>query len=778
MRNFNIVWAKLVIRFRLHCIFLCVLMVGLSPLSFNGLYHDNSPESYFLPGDQKLDDFDRFVDLFGEPEYLVVAVSAKDHEKDVFSAGTLKVVDEITQYLDAQESVLKVSSLSKYEYTYNDGMLHSDEVIENIDAGALEYNKVRTIMASERIAKGYILSEDFRHTQIMARTEYKPGDIAHHIALVQGLNTFLDKKNYQNDGYRISLSGTPVVNDQFQSVTTSDMTWINPVIVLVLISMLYLVFRTPVAIFSTLGVLGLSILFGISIQGIFGWPFTAVNSAFIPATIILAVCNTVHMLVDYFLCREKGLSPPEAAEKSTAELFFPILFTCVTTAIGFFALSYTELSPVKEFGYQASLVTLVVFFMVLVFLPSVLSFIPWTPSAKVNANGYLRRRFIVNIIPNLTYKYRVLIACFGCGCVLVGVFGAMFVSVDSATENYFKQSNQFRQDSYYFNEVFGGSRSLELVVDSGEAGGVNNSDVLREVAALQVYLERFDVTGTSMSVVDFYKQIHKMLRDGDEQFFVIPENRKLAAQLLLAYENTGAEEDLSNLVDWDGRFIRITIPVESMSDSETANLLYDINAYLDREYSELDIFLTGSVVMSNAQSQYANQGMLKSFCIALLFISVCLFGLFRSWKYSFIAVTASITPILLTASIVSALGISLDLGTMLVGAMTLGIAVDDSVHMLCRYLDAKRNGMSVDRSIVFAMDRSGRAIIFSSVILVLGFGVMLFGEFIPYIYVGAFSASIMGLALVSDLLFVPALLYIFDGKDERENVGLTEEKYA
>jgi len=172
------------------------------------------------------------------------------------------------------------------------------------------------------------------------------------------------------------------------------------------------------------------------------------------------------------------------------------------------------------------------------------------------------------------------------------------------------------------------------------------------------------------------------------------------------------------------------------------------------------------MVMFNAQDKYTGEGMFRSFGIALLVVSLFFIILFRSIKYGLLSIIPSVLPILIAGGVVGLLGISLDLGSMIVGAMTIGIAVDDAIHVMNRYLAAKEAGHNTHDSIHKAMTESGRAVVYSSIILVLGFSVLTFASFIPIMYVGIFGAMIMLLAVLGDLIFLPAILYLVDGEEE------------
>ena len=163
---------------------------------------------------------------------------------------------------------------------------------------------------------------------------------------------------------------------------------------------------------------------------------------------------------------------------------------------------------------------------------------------------------------------------------------------------------------------------------------------------------------------------------------------------------------------------------------------------------------------------YISQGMAQSLLIALSVITIFFIILFRSFKYGILSIIPSVLPIILAGSVAGWLGISFDIGAVSILAMTMGIAVDDAIHVMNRYLMAKRAGASTQHSIQRAMNESGRAVVFSSIILIFGFGVLAFASISTVVYVGLFGAIIMSLALIGDLIFLPAILYLIDGSED------------
>ena len=773
MNQFSQAWALWVTTHRKLIILLSLILLIAAPLSFGRLYHDNSNENYFVEHDPNLLSFNKLTDLFGDPEYLVVGVPARAEDSDVFSTSTIQMIAEITEFLEDHRHVTQVRSLSKYQYTHDDdGMMDTDDLFEDVDALTDEpqlLEKAREIMRGEVLALERLVTKDFQHTQIVARSTYIPGENTHKVELVHELQQFIAEKGYREDGHTLHLSGDPVIGERFETLTQRDMAWINPTMAVIILFILAFVFRSFSGTLAPLVVILSTMLLVTSLQGILKWPFTAVNSALIPTVIILSIGTAVHVLVEFFQFRRKGDDPIKAVQHTVADLFFAVLFTCITTSLGFIALSVTELAPVREFAVLAAVSPLIIFILCMTTFPAVLTFIREQPRGAVKDNSNSKVSQFLTFIPVFVSNKRRILAAAGFLLALFSFYGVSKITVDANIANYFKQGSWVNESLTYFNDKFKGISNLEIIVDTGEDGGVKNPEVLQRVAEMQAAFKPMKETGKPTSVIDFYKQINKALNEDDEAWFKLPTSREMAAQFLLLYENTGADEDLSDLKDFNDRFLRVQIPVINMDESKATALMRDINTMLAEDFSDLNTELTGGIVLNNAQNVYVNNGMFKSFGIAILVIGLCFILLFRSFKYGLIALIPSIVPILLTGGLVSMAGISMDLGTMIVGAMTIGIAVDDAIHLMSRYLLMRRRGNNVHDSIRYAMNTSGRAVLLTSLILVSGFSVMLLGSFVSYIYVGLFSAMIMSFALIGDLIFMPAMLYVVDDSPKKSS---------
>jgi predicted RND superfamily exporter protein len=772
MNRFKLAWARFVVTKPWPIFGMSGLLMLLAVMTIvtKPIPYDNSNEMYFLPNDPSLLAFNRLTDLFGDSEYLSIGLQARAQDKDVFEVDTIHLIDSLTQMLEEHDVVTQVRSLSKYQYTHNDdGILATDDLFEEPDAVTFQdLANARLIMINERLALDTLISKDFMQVRLLARTEYRAGDNSHKVQVVSDLVNFIKDQGFEEQGYKIHLAGVPVIGERFETLTKEDMAWINPTMALVMLIILFITFRSVTGTLIPWLVIGFSIVSVSGIQAYLGWPFTAVNSALVPTLIIIGMGVSVHVLVEFYHFRGKGLEPKNAAYETITHLFQPVLFTALTTSIGFIALAITELLPVKQYAYLAAMGPLIIFLVAMTCLPALLSFVPWLPKKTQTAFKQDLVGRITQSIPAFTFNNRLPIVFIGGTALLFSLFFVSKIKVDSNFITYFKQDSWITQDMHYFDEHFKGISNLEVMVDSGIDEGIKAPAFLQRVESLQDYLESLEVAGNTNSLLDFLKQIRQAVSDDNPDFFILPDSAQMTAQLLLLYENSGPDEDLSDLKDFDQRYLRLTVPVINMPASKMTALLIQIEQELARNYSDLSVEITGPMVMYNVQNRYINEGMFNSFSIALLLIGLSFFVLFRSVKYGLIALVPSIVPILMAGGVVTLMGISLDLGTMIVGAMTMGIAVDDAIHVMSRYLLARSQGASVHQAIDRAMNESGRAVVFTSVILVVGFSVMLLGSFIPYINTGLFSAIIMGLALVGDLIVLPALLFMIDGKKDKQ----------
>lgn len=771
MAAFIHAWAEFVIARRAAILVATLLLLPLIILTGGTIPFDNSTQRYFLSDDPALIDYDSLYENFGDNEYLLVGIEAGDGERDIFTADALVALAAISDFLDFHPHVTQMRSLSNYQFISGDqDALRTDYLIDDIYSLAsdpIEITRVQEILAEEELALGTLITEDYRHTRIAARVEYSPDSSALKVELAQDLYAFIESEVAPSDAYKLHLSGYPVANEQFESLSANDTSVLIPIMIVVMIAVLYLSFRSVVATVVPWLVIAVGLLSVLEIQYYIGIPHTTIDSAALPSTlIIIGIGLSVHVLLEYFHFAIAEGAGKQAAAQAIRAIWLPAFFTAVTTSAGFLALSTARLLPIREFSVLGAIGPLLLFLFALTSLPATLSYMTNLPAntKHVLQNGFLTH--LTSKIPDFVRQQRIRILAIGALFVLFSIWNLPNIRVDTNYITLFKEDNPARQDIIYFDDTFRGMMTLDIVLDSGAAEGVKNPTFLEDVASIQAWLEQRPNLGPINSLTDFLKEINQALNGDNKELYQLPDSREAAAQFLLLYDSAGPNEDLSDIKDFENRLTRLVIPVVNMPASEMQQELDTITAYMESNYPHLDPMLTGTMALLTAQQIYTAESMVESFLIALTVIVFFFIVLFRSVKYGLLSVVPSVVPILLAASVASSMGVLFDQSAVLVFAMTMGLAVDDAIHVMSRYLVYKRDGASTHHSLKHAMGESGRAVLFSSMVLVFGFSVLTLGSFTTVVNVGLFGSVIMFLALLGDLIFLPAILYVVDGADE------------
>ena len=766
-------WSNQVIKNRVFILIFTVLLViaSIFSVSKNPIGVNNSNEMWFLEGDPTLLAHDKMRDLFGSTESLVVGIEARPKDRDLFTLETIKMIEEIHAMLEEHAVVEKVDSLARYQRTYNrDGIVATDYIFEDIETledNLVQLDAARIAMQDENLALDTLISEDFRHTRIIARTEYVVNGLDHKLKVVTDLRNFINEMGYLERGYDIKFGGQPVLNERFTVISNSDAAWLNPTVAAIMMIVLGLVFRSLTGILAPWIVIITAVTIMTGLQAYLGYNITPVNQALIPITMLLGMACTVHVMSEFYSLRTVSkLTASDASKELIKNLFKPIFFTQFTTSIGFAALYVTKLSPVREFSLLATILPMIIFILSMTALPAALSFLSRLSSATKKAydNDWLTS--VTSSLPNFSYKNRFSILAVGVLFISVSFFSATYIKVDTNIFKFFKSDLKISEDLRYFDKEFKGSSNIDMMLDSESEEGIKEPGFLVKLDALEAFLEKQDKSGKIVGYLDQLKQIRKAFSDNKQEFYKIPDSKSMTSQLLLLFENSGPDDDLSDIKDFDEQFTRITLPTINMDASEYNQFLDDMMQTINKDFPDLNVTPTGPMVMFQAQNEYTDKGISQSFMLSLTFISVVLFIIFWSIKHGAIAVFPAVVPIVFAGGCFAMLGKDLNLGSLIVGAMTMGIAIDDCIHVVSRYKLARSQGSSVEHSIKRAMTESGRAIITTSLALVVGFSTFLFARLVPMIDIGWLTTVIFTLALLGCLLFIPALLFIFE-KEEK-----------
>lgn len=709
---------------------------------------DNTIESYFLKDD--LDGYNRFLDQFGSDEIIVVAFE----DADIFTPENLDLVRYISDKLEAMPHVRRVLSLTASKIVYGDAeAVHFDPLYDEKLVAAGDLDTIERRALDDPIARGTIISRDTRKTAIIAEIDHIIGEFDYKVALLESVRKLLAEDARVN-GKRFYVGGAAVLDDAVFRYTERDQTLFLPLVVLVTIAVILFLFRTALLAALPIGVVVLTAVWSYGLLALLGFSVNVITTILGPLLIAVGIADGIHVIADY---RQELARAPvaklDALERACTELFVPCLLTSLTTALGLLSLLSADLVPVREFGLVASVGVLFALVITFTLIPVILSLTP----ASTPRHAASRTDFAPWLAWLASWHKRKAIAVLiVCGVALVPALYALpRLEVGPNTLDYFKPGDPVRTQTEWIDANLGGTASLEFFIDAGQPGAFLQPELLRKIAALREYLRGIPGVTGAYSLVDLVESLNKAYHDGDQGEFRIPSSSAAIGQQLLLLEGS---RDLESFVSSDYATGRVMTRVELRASQVLAERMPEMvakaRALLGRD---VRVEPTGLVYLMNRMETYLLDSQMRSFLIAFAVITLCIIIMLRSIRLGLLAMIPNVLPVLFTLALMVPLGIPLDVGTIMIAGVALGLVVDDSIHFLSRLQQERGRGTHTAGAIHEAMGRAGRPIVYTSFVLALGFLVLSFASFNPVIHFGLLSAVVIALALVFDLVVLPAI---------------------
>ena len=598
--------------------------------------------------------------------------------------------------------------------------------------------------------------------------------------MVSDVRTVLDK--YKSSA-EIFLGGVPMITVDMIDYIQSDIEVFGLLILMFLVIALLVIFKNPQWMFISMicCVVGLLIMTGV--LGYMSWPVTVVSANFVALLLIFSLSITVHLTVRY---RELVKLYPDKDHSSLVKMtmrdkFEPCLFTTITTMVGFGSLLIAGIRPVIDFGWMMLISMGVIFILVFNLFPALLSlFLKIDHDEKKEKSHLLTKAFA-----NLVIRKPLQIIAFFTIMFAISISGITKLTAENQFIKAFKEDTEIFQGLTVIDSKLGGTTPLDIIIeadpdffndddeemiqddffdevffeedDEYDIGGDSywyNSYRLKTIEAVHDYLESLNEAGKVISF-DTTMDVLETLNDGDEidTFFLSVLYKKVPEDVKEALFDPYLSED--------GNQLRISFRVfESYPDLQRGELLKKIKHDLSNEIGLKDsqVKLTGMLVLYNNVLESLITSQILTIGFVFVAIMMMFLFLFRSIKFAVIAVIPSVIASSSVLGLMGLMNIPLDIMTITIAAICIGIGVDHSIHYVHRFREELSNDADISIAVHKAHNSTGQAIYFTSVIIILGFSILAFSNFIPTIYFGLFTAFAMLLALFANLTLLPVLL--------------------
>ncbi|MDD0853446.1 MMPL family transporter [Halobacteriovorax sp. GB3] len=763
MKNFKIYLAKLPTRYpKTHLAIGLFLILMLSPFLFQ-IEFDFGAKVWFRQSDPYIVSLNEFEKNFGNDESLVVALQT---ESNIFNPKTLQLLNDVTEKMWEIPSVIRVESLTNYHWTQAEGddiMTEPFIPLDTLDDREILLSREKQARDHDVISRMYV-SKDFKSAIVYGRLAYVPGEETDFNKVYEGALKAL-KEFENNEGVKIHLLGQPSVSHHFQALSFGDIQQMVPILLLLILFYLLFCFRSFNGIFIPFCIIGASLSFTGGLIGLLGLKVNTLTFILPSVLIAISIADSVHILASFYKNRTEGMELEEACTMSLVKNIWPITLTSLSTAIGFFSLMNSEIVPVKDVGLLAGIGTICALFFSYFYAVPILYLTKDSARESVLDKNLLSKDKIARYL-RFIYKIRYLVI----GLSYLITCGAFYLAlqneVNSNPYDYFRDDDPITHSNQFVLSNFGGSGGPELIFDSSSLEGVKEPEFLKKIEAFQQWVESENYVNKAVSVVDILKEVNQSLNGGEEAHYKISDQKDVIAQELFLYTMSLPQGmDINNRIDLKNRLLRMSLIWDLQSSKESLEKV----EVIEKKAKEMDMKMevTGKPVLFHRMNSYVVDTFFKSMGMALLFITVLLMIIFRSFSTGLLSLIPNFVPIIIGGGLLTILNKPIDVGCALVASVTLGIAVDDTIHFLSHYKDLKSRGMDCFSALVNVFYTTGFALIVTTVILVSGFGIFMFAHLVPNINFGILCALVLTIALVCDLVVLPALILAFTKEKDK-----------
>ena len=749
-----------------------IVVVLLATLLRNAGF-DGSYRIWFAPESKTLQQYDHFKEVFGNDDSMIIVFS---DEEGIFRHKPLAVIERLTQKLWQTEYIARVDSLTNYQYVHVDAAYPDDILVENLiedssDLSVEELRKKKEAALGEEPLVGRIISPDAKTTMITARITPKGGNtIGASKSIMESVHRYLQEE--KESGYEFYLAGGPVVNQTFKTLAIHDVSTFTPLAILLATLLLFAVFKKFSGVVATLLVVVFTFLVVMSLQVLFGFKFNNFTANMPLFVIAIGIADAMHLFWVYLLERKKGLRNEEAIYESLRKNFTPLLLTSLTTAVGFASLGISEIVPVKTLGIATASAALLAFVFTILFVPALLAIFPVNVKVSHKEAGTKKRSYAKAYVSFLI-KHNKSITLITLMLFSVMAYGLTQLKVDSNAVRYFREDVPFRQTVATIEQKLTGPMAYEIVADSGEKDGIKEPAFMMRVEQFCRELkEKFPETRHTFSLVDVTKRFNEIV-DANKS---VPQDKNLIAQYLLLYSLSLPQGmEINDKMDVDERYLRITASMNVVDTSKDLEMITWIEEWWAK--TEYSARVNGQTSMFAHMQSDISDTLIESISLAVVLICIVMLFIFKNIKVIPIFLIPNILPIVLVVGIMGWLGITIDIGVAISGAIILGIAVDDTIHFLLKYQEARVKGEPTQEALEYVMEYAGSAILFTTIILSGAFMVFAFSQFMLNANFGLVTAIALVVAVLVDLVLLPVLLLRFDG-DKRSKLFYKKERHV
>ena len=692
--------------------------------------------------------YDRVSHIFGSDESVLVAVTTND----AFGEQNLDRIDRMDKRLRKLPKVYSVLSLTTASSLRADESGIEFGGIEDRDfSDPAERERLRSDILDNPLYKDTLVSADLRVTVLVVAFKSLTDKDFIDLGISDQIYAIAEQERGDES---VWVSGSPVIKAAISGSLMDSFQVMLPSILGIVSLVLLIAFRSLRAVLLPVLAILIALSWTLGLMVLLDRPLNVVTTLVPPLIITLGLAFGMHVISEYYSVCEStaALQKQDIVLRVLRHVGLPLIISAATTVAGLTALSLNTLSAIREFSLFSVIGVIFAVIVVMTFIPASLCFLSPPRGSRADTGNNRFHRVARRLVDFDTRNRRPIILA-GLIALAIAFVGTTRIEVGTEYIGGFAQDTRVRTDYEAINNAFGGANFFYVLVESEHEDTFVEPDNLDLLESLQLWLMEQQEVGSTTSLVDHVKLINQTLHDGDSEFYVVPDSKQLAKQLLLF----GGSEDIDNYVDNTYRITSILVRVNVDDTRDISRLVERIHDRLTQLPYPLQASVSGNLMLSTRTVEDIASGQLVSISVALLVVWLILSLMFTSLRVGCMALFPNVLTIAIYFGTLGLLGITLNPTTSLIACIALGIAVDDTIHFMVRFnIEARASGQE-GSAVQRALEGVIRPVTYTSIVLVFSFLVLTTSDLRTQVHFGALAAFTIAVAWLIDLTLTPAL---------------------
>ena len=806
------IYKKIIINYSKLTLLLIFTILAFSIYFSKNFNLDASSDALLLEGDKDLKYLREINERYGSKDFLVLTyspVSSFAEEETILNLQLLKSKIEKLSWVESVISIIDVPLLKSTDEPlmerlknyktlsypdidkkrgfeeilnspiYQDYVISKDGKTSGIvvylkqDERLKEYIKIKNDYYDQSLDSSLNKIEKKKYKLFIK--EYEDYKNLYNQRNHQNINEIRGVISKYNDNATIHLGGIPMIADDMMTYIKNDIVVFGIGVFLFIIVTLWFVFRNIKWVIMPLMGCGVSVAVMTGLLGLLGWKVTVISSNFIALMLILNMAMNIHVTVRFLQLKKEfpDLTNEQAVLNSSKKMFMPILYTVLTTICAFLSLIFSGIKPIIDFGWMMTLGLVVSIIVTFLLLPSLLNMFASNDDINVKDS---EKSLITSALSSFAKKNTKIIFSSAIFIIILSVYGISKLEVENSFINYFDEKTEIYKGMKKIDDELGGTTTLDIILKfpTEEKGSEDDEfsewedDTDDDKSTYWFTRNKIDRILKVHDYLDSLPEIGKVLSFGSIIRVAEDLNKKELQSLEIAvlYSKIPLEikkDIISPYISVENDEARISVRIkDSLKDLRRNDLINKINKELNTKIGlkKEEFKLAGVVILFNNLLQSLFKSQILTLGVVMLGISAMFFILFRNFTLSIIGVAPNFIAAFFILGIIGMLGIPLDMMTITIAAITIGIAVDNSIHYIYRFKEEFEKIKNYNRTLDRCHNTVGIAILNTSITIVFGFSILVLSNFIPTIYFGVFTGIAMLLALISVLTLLPKLILV------------------